>query len=509
MLFFVRRADGFLPMEKVAGSVICPEDLAVPMVNPTKEQMETLGVERIKGLHKMMGFVLRKGSRSSKERFVQFALNDWDDTTAHGLTIRGNYGAYHQAGRKLFFYKTDDTFFMPFMIGKGGIIRQETFNETTPYTLDMSMVNSLTIQQLVEFQVAMGIDASDAKDGKSRIATRTLGSWQWHYARFVEEHVENKAESEEETAETDSEDGTIPVLDDESDYSDGEDIDDDDIAKLIEQFDNITPEDFKFYTKSPVDFFKHPMDIKVFTFKGNAPMFSVTADHLATTGLELKQEVLRHVKFFAKKHGNENAWALDSFILTDGIKTIEDNKVINCHVTENVYVVLCLKGGAPAGVIKTIVKSKTSDKTSQADLLKFQGAFNHASSLTNSSVENVTGIFKNLSAETLAKMKDYVEHDRTPSKMKPAGLASMLPPIAEMEEVRGKLNTAIEDAKALTVAFFQQTCGDGNDGVKMAKVTRMIETRIGVLEELAKSAPVAVAKSPPPTGAPVDVQMRT
>ena len=82
-------------------------------------------------------------------------------------------------------------------------------------------------------------------------------------------------------------------------------------------------------------------------------------------------------------------------------------------------------------------------------------------------------------------MKDYLKHDRTPSKMKPTGLASMMPPIAEMEDLRGKLNTAIEDAKALTVAFFQQTCGDRNDGVKMAKVVRMIETRIGVLEELA------------------------
>ena len=181
------------------------------------------------------------------------------------------------------------------------------------------------------------------------------------------------------------------------------------------------------------------MDIKVFTFKGNAPMFSVTADHLSTTGLELKQEVLRHVKFFSEKH--ENAWALDTFILTDGMKTVEDDKVINYHVTKNVYVVLCLKGGAPAGVIKSIVKSKVSDKTTQADMLKFQGAFAHASSLANSTTENITGIFKNLPVEALVKMKDYVEHDRTPSK-KPAGLASMLSPIAEMEEVRRKLNTA-------------------------------------------------------------------
>lgn len=112
-----------------------------------------------------------------------------------------------------------------------------------------------------------------------------------------------------------------------------------------------------------------------------------------------------------------------------------------------------------------------------------------ASALVNSNTENTTGIFKNLPVETLLKMKDYLEHDRTPSKMKPAGLASMMPPIAEMEDVRGKLNTAIDDAKALTVAFFQKTCGDGNDGVRMAKVVRMIETRIGVLEELAKSAP--------------------
>ena len=223
----------FLPVEKVAGSVIRPDDLNVPMVNPTKEQMETLGVERIKGLHQMMGFKLRKGSDSSKEQFVQFALNDWDDTTAHGLTIRGNYGAYNQVGKKLFLYKKSDAFFMPFMTGKGGIIRQE-----------MSMVNSLTIQQLIEFQVTMGIDASNAKDGKNTIARRTLNWWHYHYERFPEEHMETKTENEE--TETDSDDGIIPVIDDDSDFSDGEDIGDDDIAKLIEQFDNITPEDFKF-----------------------------------------------------------------------------------------------------------------------------------------------------------------------------------------------------------------------------------------------------------------------
>lgn len=110
-----------------------------------------------------------------------------------------------------------------------------------------------------------------------------------------------------------------------------------------------------------------------------------------------------NVKFCAQKHGNENALALDSFILTHGIKTIEDNKVVNCHETANVYVVLCLKGGAPTGVIKTIIKSKTSDKTSHADMPKFQNAFLHASALVNSNTENITGIFKKSSCGDLGE----------------------------------------------------------------------------------------------------------
>ena len=90
-------------------------------------------------------------------------------------------------------------------------------------------------------------------------------------------------------------------------------------------------------------------------------------------------------------------------------------------------------------------------------------------------------------------MQNYIEHGRTPHKSKPAGPAMLLPPVAEMEEVRGKLNTAIEDAKGLMVAFLQKSCGDGNDGIKMVKVLQMIETRLGVIEELSKVSQVTSA----------------
>ena len=488
MLFFIRRGDGFLPVDKEPGSVLAPADLAVPLVRPTREQFETLSVEQIKAVFKAFGYAVSKGG--VKSQFVAFTLNQWDEISAHALAnVPRNYEACIRGTPKLFFYKKDDTYFMPVMIAPGQVMEMKTFDEMVSTPLTLSMANSLTIEQLNKVLKVLDAGCSDPKDGKKAIATRLVNFWAFNYERF---NAPPSEVSDENSA--DSEEGVIPDTDTDTEEDIFSDTCNADLEAEFEQFCGMVPLDFEFYVNSAADFFANPVSVTVFTFKGDASMFSIEIDNLVSTGLDMKQEVLRHIRYFAEKKGNTNTMTVDDFLLTNGSMVIPDNEVVNGDFVREVYLVLRLRGGAPThGVIKTIVKSKTSDKTTQLDASKFQNAFAHATGLSGASTDNIKSIINGLSVETLQTMQNYIEHGRTPNKSKPAGLAMLLPPVAEMEEVRGKLNTAIEDAKGLMVAFLQKSCGDGNDGIKMVKVLQMIETRLGVIEELSKVSQVTSA----------------
>ena len=143
-------------------------------------------------------------------------------------------------------------------------------------------------------------------------------------------------------------------------------------------------------------------------------------------------------------------------------------------------------GGVQRGVVKSVIKSKVGDKTTKADMAKYERAYSHAIGVSTSTTDGIKAQMMALGVSDLNAMLDYVNHDKTPSQKKLACLASYLPAVHEMEEVQQKLNTAIEDARALMVSYLEQACGAGTDGgVKKASLIKMLETRIAVLQEVA------------------------
>ena len=143
-------------------------------------------------------------------------------------------------------------------------------------------------------------------------------------------------------------------------------------------------------------------------------------------------------------------------------------------------------GGVQRGVVKSVVKSKVGDKTTQADMPKFERAYAHSIGVSTSTTDGIKTQMMALGVSDLNAMLDYVNHDKTPMQKKLACLASYLPAVREMEEVQQKLNTSIEDARSLMVSYLEQACNASTEqGVKKANLTKMLETRIAVLQEVA------------------------
>ena len=208
--------------------------------------------------------------------------------------------------------------------------------------------------------------------GKKAIATRLVNFWAFNYERFNAPPPPSQV-SDENSA--DSEEGVISDTDTDTKEDIFSDACNADLEAEFEQFCGMAPLDFEFYVNSAADFFANPASITVFAFKGGTSMFSIEIDNLVSTGLDMKQEVMSHIRYFAEKKGNINTMTINDFLLTNGSMVIPDNEVVNGHLVREVYLVLRLSGGAPThGVIKTIVKSKASNKTTQLDASKFQNA---------------------------------------------------------------------------------------------------------------------------------------
>ena len=172
-LFFIRRDDGFLPLEIGAGGTIIPENLDGEIFKPTPDQLDTLSGEQIKSFMKAMGYKL-KMRNNGKANLVQFVLSDWDDTLAHGLSTHINYEALAVGRKVLVFFKRDNaTPLIPFMVSGGQIVRYDFFATFTGIALTKSVWNTLTKEEL-----QTTIDANDGiwwkEDKKPELVERAF-----------------------------------------------------------------------------------------------------------------------------------------------------------------------------------------------------------------------------------------------------------------------------------------------------------------------------------------------
>eukprot|EP00930_Biecheleria_cincta_P041502 TRINITY_DN2845_c0_g1_i1.p1 TRINITY_DN2845_c0_g1~~TRINITY_DN2845_c0_g1_i1.p1 ORF type:complete len:385 (+),score=92.42 TRINITY_DN2845_c0_g1_i1:66-1157(+) len=167
-------------------------------------------------------------------------------------------------------------------------------------------------------------------------------------------------------------------------------------------------------------------------------------------------------------------WMENGLTLSD--YSVEDGSVI--------HLVLSIVGGVGGKkVIKTIIKSKVTDKTVVADQRIFEESFVHSVRLTTLTSIDVKAALADASLEKLKEIERYIKHDRTNTDKKIPGIASFLPMLQTMEAAQCKINTAIDTAKTLVANYFEEHCSDEDGVIKLPKVLKLVEARIAIKEE--------------------------
>ena len=148
-------------------------------------------------------------------------------------------------------------------------------------------------------------------------------------------------------------------------------------------------------------------------------------------------------------------------------------------------------------VVKSIVKSKVSEKTTASDGKLFEDSWSSAQTVHQSSTLSFRELLGHLKLEELKDMQHYVDHDKTNKDKKWAVLAERLVPYQKMLAVQNKLNTAMSTFKNLIIENLESECGDDEGVTLKKKVEQLLIATIAVEE--AKPAGILVL-APAPVG---------
>ncbi len=144
--------------------------------------------------------------------------------------------------------------------------------------------------------------------------------------------------------------------------------------------------------------------------------------------------------------------------------------------------VLRLAGGVGKKVIKTIIKTKKSEKTQHNDLQLFESAFNDAVDIHNATAFNFKDELKNLSKADLNDMKDYLKHDKTPRDKKWPKLIEYVKKYENLKVVMNKINAAIDTLTNQMMEDLEENLSDEDGVVQMDKVKDEITSAIAVVD---------------------------
>ena len=143
-----------------------------------------------------------------------------------------------------------------------------------------------------------------------------------------------------------------------------------------------------------------------------------------------------------------------------------------------------LRGGGKRGhVIKTVVKSKTADKTLLCDSILFTNVFNHSEAVTRTTSVNFQSMLKTMSLNDLQSLYEYLKHDRSKKEMKIQKVAEWCKEIKELLEVQKKVHTAIDQMTNLITDNLQEVFVDSEGEFSMAELTRAVDNRIAVVKD--------------------------
>ena len=151
-----------------------------------------------------------------------------------------------------------------------------------------------------------------------------------------------------------------------------------------------------------------------------------------------------------------------------------------------------LRGGGGKKVIKTIVKSKTTEKTVDADRSVYEKAFVNALELHKATHLNFKEMIKSMSLKQLGHAPGrHSSQVVETTDRKVMMIAEFLPIYEPLHVVSMKVNAAMEHMKQLTENSLSEQCADKDGIIKMNLVLEVVKYRIEFKKENEKGDTMA------------------
>ena len=138
----------------------------------------------------------------------------------------------------------------------------------------------------------------------------------------------------------------------------------------------------------------------------------------------------------------------------------------------------CHGGGGKKKVIKTIVKSKSTEKTVDTDRSVYEQAFMNAMEVHKVTRVSFKEIIKTMALPQLELLRDFILHHKSNNDKKAMAIAEYLPIFDSLNTVAMKVNAAIEHTRQLTYDSLSDECGDEEGNIKMSIVLEAVKFRI-------------------------------
>ena len=144
-----------------------------------------------------------------------------------------------------------------------------------------------------------------------------------------------------------------------------------------------------------------------------------------------------------------------------------------------------LRGGVGkrGHVIKTIVKSKTADRTLPGDVNLFNNVFAHSEMINRTTSVNFLSMLKTMQHNDLKSLYEYLLHDRSKIDKKLLKLSEWCSEIKELVTVQKKIHTAIDMMTTLIVDNIQETFINSEGEFSMKELIRAVDNRIAVVSD--------------------------
>ena len=183
-----------------------------------------------------------------------------------------------------------------------------------------------------------------------------------------------------------------------------------------------------------------------------------------------------------RQYHHENcSLTFQSKILYDGYQLSDYHIQKDCTILQT----FGLHGGGKRGsnMIKTVVKSKTADKTLPCDSILFTNVFNHSEAVTRTTSVNFQSMLKTMPLNDLKSLYEYLVHDRSKKDMKIQKVSEWCKEIKELLEVQKKVHTAIDLMSNLITDNLQEVFVDSEGEFSMKELIRAVDNRIAVVTD--------------------------